>query len=179
MSLITNLPLLDQLLDEHHDAIGKDFTAYRNHCHRMVNFCYLLASPDHEAQAKIQIAAAFHDLAIWTHGTLDYLRPSAGLARAHLSETGQQAWADEVDRMIDLHHQFRACPAPDDTLVEAFRKADLVDVSLGLVRFGLSAATVREVRAALPNAGFHKRLVQLTLKQLGTNPLKPLPMMKW
>ncbi len=81
--------------------------------------------------------------------------------------------------MIDLHHRFRPWAAPGGERVEAFRKADLVDVSLGMIRFGLPRQFVADVRRTFPNAGFHKRLVQLTLRQLRRNPLRPLPMMKW
>lgn len=125
------------------------------------------------------VAAVFHDLAIWTHGTIDYLRPSAPLAREWLQDGGHADWADEIDAMIDLHHRFRPWTTPGGELVEAFRKADLVDVSLGRVRFGLPRAFVAEVRSGFPNAGFDKRLVQLTMRQLRTDPLRPLPMMKW
>ena len=38
-----------------------------------------VAAPD--TQRKIAIAAAFHDLGIWSAGTMDYLPPSAALAR--------------------------------------------------------------------------------------------------
>jgi hypothetical protein len=30
-----------------------------------------------------------------------------------------------------------------------------------------------------PNAGFHRRLVQLTFDRLWKHPLTPLPMVKW
>ncbi|MES0873379.1 HD domain-containing protein [Sinimarinibacterium thermocellulolyticum] len=179
MHIHQDFPQLDALLERWRDALGADHEAYRNHLLRMLNFCFALARPDTDAQRKLVIAAVFHDLAIWTHGTIDYLRPSADLAREWLQAEGLGDWADEIDAIIDQHHRFRRWDAPGGELVEAFRKADLVDVSLGMVRFGLPRAFVAEVRARFPNAGFHKRLVQLTLRQLCTDPLHPLPMMKW
>lgn len=176
---LTDLPLLDRLLADHADALGDDAIAYGNHCHRMLHYCFALTETDAEAREKLQIAAAFHDLAIWTHGTIDYLRPSAALARAHLDQCGRSAWAGEVDRMIDLHHRLRPLRAPEHRLVEAFRKADLVDVSLGLVRFGLPGRLISKVKASWPNAGFHRRLLQLSGQQLRREPLRPLPMLKW
>lgn len=178
MTLI-NLPLLEQLLAEHHDALGRDAVAYGNHCRRMLHYACAFSEADGEALEKLQIAAAFHDLAIWTHGTLDYLRPSAALAHAYLDQTGRSAWAGEIDRMIDLHHRLRSLRAPEDRLVEAFRKADWVDVSLGLVRFGLPGRLIRSVQESWPNAGFHSRLLQLSGRQLRVDPLRPLPMLKW
>jgi hypothetical protein len=38
---------------------------------------------------------------------------------------------------------------------------------------------VREVIAAFPNAGFHRRLAMLTLQRLRRHPLDPFPMMRW
>jgi hypothetical protein len=63
-------------------------------------------------------------------------------------------------------------------LVEPFRKADWVDVSRGIVTYGLARRFLAEVFSTWPNAGFHKRLVQLSLKRLRTHPLHPLPMMR-
>lgn len=39
---------------------------------------------------KYAIAAVFHDIGIWTNHTLDYLDPSAGQAKAYLTETGSR-----------------------------------------------------------------------------------------
>jgi hypothetical protein len=63
--------------------------------------------------------------------------------------------------------------------VEAFRRADLVDLSLGLVRTGLSREFVRAVRGQFQNAGFHSRLAVLTVQQFRRTPLNPFPMMRW
>jgi len=52
-------------------------------------------------------------------------------------------------------------------------------VSRGIFRFGLPGARVREIFAKWPNAGFHRRLVQLTLKQARAHPLRPIPVLKW
>ncbi|MFC4253525.1 HD domain-containing protein [Sinimarinibacterium flocculans] len=179
MQVHPEFPQLDAMLEAWREPIGADYEAYRNHLLRMLNFCFALARPDETAARKLVIAAVFHDIAIWTHGTIDYLRPSAELAREWLQQHGEPSWGDEIDAIIDQHHRFRPWREAGGDLVEAFRKADLVDVSLGLVRFGLPRAFVADVRRTFPNAGFHKRLVQLTLRQLGREPLRPLPMMKW
>lgn len=64
-------------------------------------------------------------------------------------------------------------------LVDAFRRADLVDVSLGLMRSGLPRSFVRDVRRAFPNAGFHRRLLALGAQRARSHPLSPLPMLRW
>jgi hypothetical protein len=38
---------------------------------------------------------------------------------------------------------------------------------------------VGDVRRALPNRGFHQRLVVLTAQRCRRHPLSPLPMIKW
>jgi len=47
-------------------------------------------------------------------------------------------------------------------IVKRARRADWMDVSLGALSFGLPRARMRAIFARWPNAGFHKRLVQLT-----------------
>ncbi|NGY04973.1 HD domain-containing protein [Solimonas terrae] len=173
------IPTLDALLDAHRDALGPDFQAYRNHCYRVVNLCAELCAASSEQLEKIAIAAAFHDLGIWTDGTFDYLAPSRQRAEAHLAAIGKSEWADEVGAMIDQHHKlgrYRVAPA---ALIEAFRQADWCDVALGRLGFGLSAEWRRALREAFPNAGFHKRLLQLSGRRLLTHPWSPMPMLRW
>lgn len=176
--LLTRFELLDELLQGRAADLGGDFTAYRNHCCRLINFCAALSSGEPEALRKMQIAAAFHDLGIWTERTFDYLPPSEKLAQAYLAREGKAEWTAEITAMIGEHHKITRYRQEPAALVEAFRKADMADVSVGLVRYGLPRAFVREVRAAFPNAGFHKRLVQLFGRQMMTHPLRPMPMMK-
>lgn len=153
--------------------LGNDAQAYRNHVLRVIEFCGAMHEGDRE---KITIAACFHDLGIWTSGTFDYLPPSIALAQDFLREQGLERWSDEIATMIGMHHRIRR---HDDRLVEAFRRSDLVDVSLGFLKCGLPRAFVRDVRARHPNAGFHKRLVQLAGGWWVRHPLHPLPVLKW
>jgi hypothetical protein len=52
------------------------------------------------------------------------------------------------------------------------------DVSHGLFSFGLPRSLLREVFAAWPDEGFHKRLLQLSLGRLLSHPWNPLPMVR-
>jgi hypothetical protein len=79
--------------------------------------------------------------------------------------------------MIDRHHSLRKFFGNDR--VEAFRKGDLVDFSLGLIRFGLPHAFVSEVKAAFPNAGFHKHLIKVAGRWTVHHPLNPIPVLRW
>jgi hypothetical protein len=143
-----------------------------------VNLCTALSTGDSEQIQKIAIAAAFHDMGIWTDGTFDYLQPSIRLAGAYLARSGRAEWTPEITAMILEHHKISAYKGDPNWLVESFRRADWVDVSRGLRSFGLSRSLLREIFSTWPNAGFHKRLVQLSLKRLRTHPWNPLPMMR-
>ena len=92
---------------------------------------------------------------------------------------GHAGWLPEVQTIIEQHHKLTRYRGPFERAVETFRRADLVDVSLGLVRFGLPPSQVRAVRKAFPNAWFHRRLLVLTARQFLRDPLRPLPMMLW
>ncbi len=153
----------------------------------MVHFCFALREcvPDwttdwnDDARRKVIIAGCFHDLGIWSDRTFDYLPPSIVRAAAYLKENGLGAWTPEVELMIASHHKLRRFSDGRYALVEVFRRADLIDVSLGLVKFGLSGTYIREVKRHFPNQGFHKRLVQLAGGWAPRHPTSPLPFLKW
>jgi len=178
LALITEFPVLDQVLATYSKQLDTDFVGYRNHTYRVANLCVMLAPTGRDQTEKIAIAAAFHDLGIWADGTFDYLEPSARLARHYLADTEHRGWIPEVERMICDHHKLTASRADAAWLVEPFRKADWIDVSRGALTFGLPPRIVRSVLSAWPSAGFHTRLIQLFFKRLRTNPLTPLPMVR-
>ena len=179
MNVVRQSALLDELLAGYKPQLALDYDAYRNHCMRLFNFCMALAGDDKAAEEKIAIAAVFHDLGIWTENTLDYLAPSQLLAQRYLEKNFKASWCKEIDAMISEHHKITRYKENPAWLVEAFRKADLIDLSGGLIRFRLPDDFVSDVLDAYPNAGFHKILARLAIKRLKTNPLSPLPMMKW
>jgi hypothetical protein len=183
MKLCTHAPLLDSILEDWRPALAQDFNAYKNHCYRVLNFCLALNTEHTKTLLKIKldkisIAAAFHDLGIWTHQTFDYLAPSRQLAREFLANTDQDAWQEEIEAMIEQHHKIKWYKNNPIWLVEPFRKADWVDISKGFLKFGLPASFIKETQKCFPNAGFHKRLVALTWKRFKQHPFNPLPMMK-
>lgn len=179
MNIEKHLPLVEEILGARRDVIDADYAAYRNHVYRVANLCFSTGNYGAEDREKIQIAACFHDIGIWTDATLDYLPPSVRAAAQYLADAGKPAWIPEVSMMIDMHHGIRSCAGAPFALVEAFRRADIADFSLGIVRMGLSAALIRALKSAFPNSGFHKRLVQLGTRRLLRHPLNPLPMFRW
>ena len=175
--LHTRIASLDALLAAHADALGGDATAYRNHAYRVANLCAALApgTPDLD---KIGIAAALHDMGIWTAGTFDYLPPSIGLASAHLAAAGRADWTAEVTAMIEEHHKLTRWRGEPSWLVEPFRRADWADVTRGAIAAGVPRGMLRALYAAWPGAGFHRMLLRLELARLRTHPLSPLPMLR-
>ena len=169
---------VDELLAPFASALGPDFQGYRNHVQRVLNHYQALSGravlPD-----AVLLAAPFHDLGIWTARCFDYLDPSVQLARAHLATQQLERHDHEVTALVMEHHKLRRYRGPFEASVECYRRADLVDVSFGLVSFGLPQGHLRTVRAAFPDAGFHRRLASLTLRQFLRTPLRPLPMLRW
>jgi len=169
-------PLIESVLGSFRLQLGRDFAAYRGHVYRVFHYCRALVGG--EAHQAIAVAAVFHDIGIWADDTFDYLEPSRARARAFLAAQ-PVAPAAEVESMIDLHHKLTRCPPGAGELVEAFRRADLVDLSCGCIRFGLPRAFVRGVREVFPNAGFHAAIGRIGFCWLLRHPWRPLPMMKW
>ena len=179
VQLEKRIPLLEEILGQWEKDLGKDFLAYKNHVYRVVHFAKALQGNRTEDHEKIIIAGAFHDLGIWTDHTVDYLPPSIHLAKNYLRKRNLENWIIEIELMIDMHHKFSRYKNNDFPLVEVFRKADLVDVSLGIVKWSLSKDYIRKVKEAFPNSGFHKRLNQLAVNWIFRHPLNPLPFIKW
>ena len=160
--IVRSLPLVEEILDAHrHRAGGNEsgWAAYRAHVYRVINFARVLG-PDHpDRDDKLAIAAAFHDLAVFD--TLDYLVPSIAVQDDWLQRTGRQDWSTELAVAVAEHHRFTRYPPgrPHSDLVEAMRRADLVDVSQGLIRFGLPKAYVAEVRRSFDAGEFFTRVI--------------------
>jgi hypothetical protein len=68
---------------------------------------------------------------------------------------------------------------PRFALVEVFRQADLVDVSLGWVRYQVPKAYFKQVQQQFPDYGFHRRLLSLAGDWFGKHPLRAPPFFKW
>jgi hypothetical protein len=176
--VLVHIPLLEALLEPHAAALGRDAAGYRNHAYRVVNLAWSLGGGDEAALQRLVTAAAFHDLGIWSAGTLDYIDPSRALALAQLRSDGHQAWSHEVDAMIANHHRLSRCAARADDPVERFRRADWADVSGGLLRRGFDKALVACLRETFPSKGFHCGIARRVLWHALRHPLNPLPMLR-
>jgi len=177
--LLTSLPTVDEVLDDHALELGHDFIAYRNHVYRVANLCLAIVGDSRVELEKIAVAAVFHDLGIWTNKTFDYIAPSVAIARHHLADRGMADWIPEIEEMIVDHHKITPSRANPQSLVESFRRADWIDVTRGLRRFGLPRKFIAAIATTWPDADFHRRLVRLTIDRFWKHPLNPLPMIRW
>ena len=122
----------------------------------------------------------------------DALEPQTAASislRDHLAEQLSCTKLSERDRqlvavLIGQHHRLRCIRSGlEPEIVEAFRRADLVDVCAGVWglerRAGLDPAFPAELAAAFPYAGFHGTLLRTALRWILRHPLRPLPMLRW
>jgi len=168
---------IEELLNRFKPVMGNDYTKYKNHVYRVFLNC-LLVDDDKSNEKKYAIAAVFHDIGIWTDHTIDYLDPSIEQAKKYLIETNRQELFEEIQLMIYWHHKTKAYKGNYEKTVESFRKADWIDVTLGLFTYGIDKNKIKANKKFLPNKGFHWFLVKKIFKNFFRHPLKPLPMFK-
>jgi len=124
----------------------------------------------------LTVAAILHDIGIYpsVSDAGVYTAQGAALARELLAGHG---WSQErIERCadaIDRHHELRPQLARGAE-VEAIRRADLVDVSGGILAFGLDHGWLRELARRVPRRGFARELMRLVSHALRTRPLTML-----
>lgn len=167
----------DDLFDRHAGVFGPDLGRYRGHVHRVIGLVEARAPVGGDRATALGVAAFFHDAGLWFDGgSWDYLPPSVAQARTELGADHPDA--PLVAAMIDEHHRVRPARHPDP-LVEAFRRADLADVTAGLVGVpGVPRARYRELAALHPPTGFRPMLLRAFGRGLRADPLRPLPMVR-
>ena len=122
-------PTLVKYLDMFDEQLGDDRTAYENHCLRTLSFAeeFLrgdgLSEEDIQSKRKImETTLAFHDIALWSDGELDYLEPSAAQADKVVKDLSKEDM-QLVRDIIIYHHKFTAFSGgADDAVVNAVRK---------------------------------------------------------
>jgi hypothetical protein len=177
VDLLRTHPLLEEIFATHREhARGDDvgYEGYRGHAYRVLNLARAIVPDAGERDDKLAVAAAFHDLDAFS--TLDYLGSSIRAQDAWLQRTGRTAWAPELAVVVAQHHRFLPYRGAHAPLAEAFRRADLADLSQGLVRSGIPREHVRAVRAAFDVGTFFTRVVPRAIgRNLVRHPLDPLP----
>lgn len=169
--------IITTILSSYKKELGPNFEKYHNHCCRVLVFASLLNNATEDEQKQLAIAAAFHDIGIWTANTLDYLQPSVELAEKYLKQHQLDHWIESVNEIINNHHKLT--PFKKNLLAESFRKADLIDLTFGFIKFGISPEQINESKKLYPELGFQPYIFKEVLKNIIRNPLNPMPIMKW
>ena len=82
--------------------------------------------------------------------------------------------------MRECWHKIRPYHGPSAPLVEATRKADWIDVTFGVLTFGLPRKYVREVDRAFPLDGFYPGPAwRMVARYAASNLRRPLPNLSW
>lgn len=121
-------------------------------------------------------ASLLHDIGLYPSvpGDGPYVSDGRRLAGALLAPHG---WAPErLERLeiaVERHHNWRPQSAAGDE-VELIRRADLVELSAGTVRFGLSRSWLRALAGSWPRRGFYGGLVRLLTPIVLRHPLRLL-----
>lgn len=178
--VVTDMPLIDELLDPHRTGLGIGYLGYRSHCYRMLNWARFMTDPEPFREEKLAIMTVLHDLPFFLTGDLDYLGKACDLATAYLHDIGHDEWAEEMHLMITNHHKIRTYTGRHAPLVDACRKADWIDVSFTKLRFGIPRGLIVEVRSTFPMNEAYKGVAIPGIARYAIKHLRrPLPMMRW
>lgn len=154
-------PRVEELLSRYEHLVGKDFPGYRNHVYRTITYAMHFLGNAVEHEPLVETAFVYHDIGLWTDHALAYLEPSEAVA---LSDNERFGWGLDSEALrgaIHWHHKVFRYRGPHERVIEACRKADWIDASMGIVRKGMSRAAVAQVESAFPNEGFHATLLRL------------------
>ncbi|WP_279582126.1 NmrA family NAD(P)-binding protein [Fodinicola feengrottensis] len=180
IDLISTHPLAEEILQVHQDhALGDErgWAGYRGHLYRVFNLARALVVNDPDRDDKLAIAAAFHD--IDSFASLNYLGRSIRTMDAWLLRTGRGAWAAELAVVVAHHHRLTSYQGPFSELTEAFRQADLAEVSQGLIRSQLPRELVHAVRQNIDVGSYFTRTVPAAIgRHVLRHPIDPIPILR-
>jgi hypothetical protein len=162
---------VDRFLLPYTQKIGADIDGYRNHILRVMSFAtHILKSDETNTLTErddgiLAAALVYHDLGLWSDDALAYLEPSAARAQSDLRDTFNDYELDIIHNIIVWHHKLSPYESGKgdkkmESIVNAVRRADWIDFSLGFIGMGMPGSHVEKVRNAIPNAGFHMTLIR-------------------
>lgn len=154
-------PRIDTLLARYKTVIGRDFEGYRNHVYRTVTYAMNFLDNDPSYEQLVETAFVYHDIALWTDQELAYLEPSESVA---VADNEKYDWGLDVSALVGAihwHHKIFPYKGKHDGVINACRKADWIDASMGTIRKGVSKENIKKVEATFANHGFHKTLMRL------------------
>ncbi|PTS90678.1 MULTISPECIES: phosphohydrolase [unclassified Caulobacter] len=158
---IVSDPTVERYLPMVAEAVGPDLAAYRNHIYRVLSYASHFLGDDPRGREHIGFALVFHDVGMWTDHELAYLEPSEALAERVRAQHASHLNPTLVADIIHWHHKVLPFNGSDAAVVNAARKGDWIDASMGVVRHGVSRQDVAALEAAIPVLGFPDVLLRL------------------
>ena len=174
IKIITYSNVVESSLAMYKDLIGTDYNGYRNHIYRVLTYSRHFLDGDESNIDVIASALVYHDIGLWTAGTLAYLEPSAQLARAKCAGTFTPEQLKLQEDIINHHHKIWPYTESGGRIIEAVRKADWIDASYGILNKGMPRSYIVKVQSALPAAGFYDTLMDFGPRLHGSNVVKIL-----
>jgi hypothetical protein len=174
IKIIDQSETVERLLKPFQDQIGADYPGYRGHIYRVLTYAMHFLGGEETHRRAVETALVFHDLGLWTDHDLAYLEPS--IHRVLEANEGSSWGLDSelLRNLIYWHHKVLPFRGKDAAVVNAFRKADWIDATGGLIRHGLTRAEIDAVTTAIPEHGFRDTLNRLAGDLAGGNRLKGL-----
>jgi len=166
-------PQLDDELFPLASSIGHDLGAYRNHCLRVLTFTkyFLPASIEDDIPDAMDLAAtavAFLRIGLWTDKNLNYVEASKDQLERAL---GNSFTPDKLNIMREIvlqQHKLTdftgLSSGAANALVNAVRKANWADTTMGLLRFDLPTSLLGTAYDTLEGAGFHRVILGIIMK---------------
>jgi hypothetical protein len=152
------------------ELAGADSVMER-HCHRQFLIAERLVGERPYDRELVLCACWLHDAGVYIDSSAPYVT-EAGLLAARVVEPF--AWeTDRRQRLLDACEQHHA-PRSRMALgleVELLRQSDLVDVSAGLVNFGIDRAWLRALFRRVPRSGFIPLLGRIAVHELRSRPM--------
>jgi hypothetical protein len=154
-------PYVDDLLIPYKEMIGSDYDGYRGHIYRVLTYTMHYLGGDSKYLPVIAAGLVYHDIGLWTDKRLDYLEP--GCKRAAEAFAGHTS-VEEGQLLHDIiywHHKVTPFEGAHADVVNAVRKADWIDATMGAVNQRMPMKHVFTVQEQIPNAGFHNTLLTI------------------
>lgn len=119
------------------------------------------------------VAGLLHDIGLYDGASSGGVYVSDGKEYAAELLVGREGWNAERIRLcldaIERHHELRSQRAAG-TEVELLRRADLVELSRGLVNFGLDRDGLGDLWRSVPRDGVYREIGSMVVKALRERP---------
>jgi hypothetical protein len=190
MRPIPESSLIESILVPWRSLLDRYYDAYRGHVYRQLNYALRLIDARGGRQhadayggwdgieQRVAVAAASHDVGVFADGSMDYLEPPVSRMRDWLKEHDHMEWFEVAALMSRMHHKLTRYRGKHEILVEAFRRADLTDLSFGTISSGVARDYIRSVVAEFPYAGFQWEISKRIIAYGIRHPSHPLPMLR-